>query len=63
MLVLGAQNLFFIKKKVGLEAPPESPSRRTGAARALIRNVIWEVGLGTVIILIVAVLGIERPIE
>jgi copper resistance protein D len=63
MMAFGAQNLLVLKHKVWVEAHGETAGTRTGAVRALFRNVLWEVALGGVIILIVAVLGITEPPE
>jgi copper resistance protein D len=61
MMAFGAQNLLVLKQRVELEAHVENAGRETLAVRALFHNVVWEVGLGAVIILIVAVLGITEP--
>jgi putative copper export protein len=61
MMALGAQNLLVLKQRVELEAHLEKAGRKMVAVRALFRNVVCEVGLGALIILIVAVLGITEP--
>jgi putative copper resistance protein D len=61
MTALGAQNLLVLKQRVELEAHLEKAGQEMVAVKALFRNVVWEVGLGALIILIVAVLGITEP--
>lgn len=61
MMGFGAQNLLVLKQRVELEAHQEKAGREMVAVRALFRNVVCEVGLGALIILIVAVLGITEP--
>lgn len=61
MMAFGAQNLLVLKQRVELEAHQEKAGREMVAVRALFRNVVWEVALGVLIILIVAVLGITEP--
>jgi len=60
MIGFGAWNLFLLKPKIAADLL----TVQVGQARPLhllLRNVLWEIGLGTVVILIVAVLGITPP--
>jgi hypothetical protein len=59
LLAFGAQNLFILKHGVRLEAMAERPGHRTGCLARLFHNVLLEAAMGTVVILIVAVLGMQ----
>ena len=60
MIGFGACNLFLLKPKIAVELPSVTLGQK-GALRLLLRNVLWEIGLGTVVILIVGLLGITPP--
>ena len=57
----GAWNLFLLKPTIAFEIAAVNDSERKRATRLLLRNVLWELGLGTVVILIVGLLGITTP--
>lgn len=62
IVAMGAYNLLvLIKRKFCLEAHSMNVGRQTFAAQALFHNVLWEVALGAMIILMVAVLGMTEP--
>jgi len=60
MLFLGAWNLLFLKPKI---APPAAQDATDAiqAARSLQQSVLLELFLGTLIVLVVALLGITEP--
>ena len=60
MIGFGAWNLFLLKPRIALELPTVNLAKRS-AVHLLLRNVLWEIGLGTVVILIVGLLGITPP--
>jgi len=60
MIGFGAWNLFLLKPKIAVELPTVALGQKS-AVRLLLRNVLWEIGLGTVVILIVGLLGITPP--
>ena len=55
MVGFGAWNLFFLKPRIAVELPTVNLAQKT-AVHLLLRNVLWEIGLGTVVILIVGLL-------
>jgi putative copper resistance protein D len=61
MVGFGAWNLLVLKPKLAIDIPAKNFTRQETAAHSLIRNVFWEIGLGTAVIMIVAVLGITPP--
>ncbi|HEY0792907.1 MAG TPA: CopD family protein [Chthoniobacterales bacterium] len=61
MLGFGAWNLFVLKAKLTRETQGAAAGRPTSTTRALFRNVLWEMALGTLVILAVAVLGMTEP--
>jgi copper resistance protein D len=60
MVGFGAWNLFLVKPRIALDFPTVNLAKRS-AVHLLLRNVLWEIGLGTVVILIVGLLGITPP--
>ncbi len=60
MIGFGAWNLLILKPKLAVELPNAKPAPKS-AIQVLIRNVFLEIGLGTFVILIVALLGITPP--
>jgi len=60
MIGFGACNIFLLKPKIAVELPTVALGQKS-AVRLLLRNVLWEIGLGTVVILIVGLLGITPP--
>lgn len=56
---IGAVNLLWLRPRLGAAGAPESEKAR--AAAGLRRNVWVELGLGMVIVLVVAVLGLMQP--
>jgi putative copper resistance protein D len=60
MIGFGAWNLFLLKPKIAVELPAVSAAKKS-AVHLLLRNVLWEIGLGTFVILIVGFLGITPP--
>ena len=60
MVGFGAWNLFLLKPRIAVELPTVSLAQKS-AVRLLLRNVLWEIGLGTLVILIVGLLGITPP--
>lgn len=60
IVAMGAYNLLVLKRKFCLEAHSMNVSRQTFAAQALFHSVLWEVALGAMIILVVAVLGMTE---
>ncbi len=60
MIGLGAINLLILKPRIAVNLPPVDVAPKN-ATRLLLRNVLWEIGLGTVVILIVGLLGITPP--
>jgi putative copper resistance protein D len=61
MVGFGAWNLLQLKPSLAVDAVPMNVARQERAMRSLVRNVLWEVGLGAAVILIVAVVGITPP--
>jgi putative copper resistance protein D len=60
MVGFGAWNLLLLKPRIAVELPTVNLARK-GAVHLLLRNVLWEIGLGTLVILIVGLLGITPP--
>lgn len=60
MIGFGAVNLFLLKPRIAVDLRTGQVAEKT-ALRLLFRNVLWEVGLGTAVILIVGVLGTTPP--
>ena len=60
MIGFGAINLFLLKPRIAVNLPTVDVAPKN-ATRLLLRNVLWEIGLGTVVILIVGLLGITPP--
>jgi copper resistance protein D len=60
MIAIGAWNLCLLKPRIAAELPTTKLAPKS-AVRLLLRNVFWEIGLGTAIILIVGLLGITPP--
>jgi copper resistance protein D len=61
MIAFGAQNHFVLKPRIDLGAREDNTGRQTSAVRTLFRNVLWELVLGSAVMLIVAMLGITEP--
>ena len=61
MVGFGAWNLFLLKPRIAIALPTVNVAQQKSVVRFLLRNVLWEVGLGTVVILIVGLLGITPP--
>jgi len=60
MVGFGAWNLLLLKPRIAVELPTVNLARKS-AVHLLLRNVLWEIGLGTLVILIVGLLGITPP--
>ena len=60
MVGFGAWNLFLLKPRIAVELPRVNLVQKS-AVYLLLRNVLWEIGLGTLVILIVGLLGITPP--
>jgi putative copper resistance protein D len=60
MVGFGAWNLFLLKPRIAVELPTVNLAQNS-AVHLLLRNVLWEIGLGTLVILIVGLLGITPP--
>jgi putative copper export protein len=60
MIGFGAINLFLLKPRIEVNPSPLHFAQKN-ATRLLLRNVLWEIGLGAVVILIVGLLGITPP--
>lgn len=61
MVGFGAWNLLVLRPKLAIDIPTKNLTHQETAAHSLLRNVFWEIGLGTAVIMIVAVLGITPP--
>jgi putative copper resistance protein D len=61
MIGIGAWNLLILKPRVAIKVQPENVANQNLTARSLFRNVLWEIGLGTGVFLVVAILGITSP--
>jgi putative copper resistance protein D len=60
MIGFGAWNLFLLKPRIAVELTAVNVAQKS-AVHLLLRNVLWEIGLGTLVILIVGLLGITPP--
>jgi putative copper export protein len=60
MIGFGAWNLFLLKPRIAVELQTVNLAQKS-AVCLLLRNVLWEIGLGTLVILIVGLLGITPP--
>jgi hypothetical protein len=60
MIGFGAVNLILLKPRIAVDLRTGQVAEKT-ALRSLFRNVLWEVGLGTAVILIVGWLGTTSP--
>jgi copper resistance protein D len=60
MIGFGAVNLFLLKPRIAVDLRTGQVAEKT-TLRLLFRNVLWEVGLGTAVILIVGLLGTTPP--
>jgi putative copper resistance protein D len=60
MVGFGAWNLFLLKPRIAVELPTVNLAQNS-AVHLLLRNVLWEIGLATLVILIVGLLGITPP--
>ena len=61
MIGFGAWNLFLLKPRIAIDLQTAKVGQDTSAVSLLLRNVLWETGLGTLVILIVGLLGITPP--
>jgi copper resistance protein D len=61
MIGFGAWNLFLLKPRIPANPPTDGFARPKSTLRSLLRNVLWEIGLGTVVVLIVGWLGTTPP--
>jgi putative copper resistance protein D len=61
MIGFGAWNLLVLKPRLAIKAQPENGANQNLSARLLFRNVLWEIGLGTGVFLVVGILGITSP--
>jgi putative copper resistance protein D len=61
MVGFGAWNLLVLKPKLTGDVLAVNVTRKENAIRSLLRNVLWEIGLGTGVILIVGLLGNTPP--
>jgi copper resistance protein D len=60
MIGFGAWNLLFLKSRIELDLPTVRLEKKSALA-LLLRNVLWEIGLGILVVLIVGLLGITPP--
>ena len=61
MIGFGGWNLFLLKPRLVIDLPTVSVAQKKSAIHSLLRKVLWEMGLGTVVILIVGLLGTTPP--
>ena len=61
MVGFGAWNLVVLKPRLTADLSAVSVAQRESAIPSLLRNVLWEIGLGTGVILIVGLLGNTPP--
>jgi len=61
MVCIGAWNLLVLKPKLAIKVRPGNVATQILQARFLFRNILWEIGLGTAVFFIVAILGITSP--
>src|SRR6516164_1452209 len=57
----GAWNLLLLKPRLAVDVPAMNVVDQERTIRSLFRNVLWEIGLGGAVILIVALLGTTSP--
>jgi putative copper export protein len=50
-----------LKPKIAVDLPTVNVAQQKSSVHLLLRNVLWEIGLGTLVILIVGLLGITPP--
>jgi putative copper resistance protein D len=60
MVGFGAWNLFLLKPRIAVDLSTVNLAQNS-AIRLLLRNVLWEIGFGTLVILIVGFLGMTPP--
>lgn len=60
MIGFGAWNLLLLKPRIAAELLTVNLAQKS-AVHFLLRNVLWEIGLGTLVVLIVGLLGITQP--
>ena len=60
MIAFGAWNLLLLKPRIAAELLTVNLAQKS-AVHFLLRNVLWEIGLGTLVVLIVGLLGITQP--
>ncbi len=63
MLGLGAWNLLGLKPRLAFIGGAESAPAQTSALHQVARNVLLEISLGTLILLVVGLLGMTPPVE
>ena len=61
MVGIGAWNLLILKPRLAVKVQPENVANQNLSVRSLFRNVLCEIGLGTVVFLVVGILGITSP--
>ena len=61
MVGLGVFNLLLLKPRLTVDVSAMNAVDQGSAIRSLFRNVLWEIGLGGAVFLIVAVLGMTSP--
>jgi putative copper export protein len=61
MVCLGGWNLLVLKPKLTVDVESRDAAHNNLTIRSLLRNVLWEIGLGTAVFLIVGILGITSP--
>jgi copper resistance protein D len=61
MIGFGGWNLLVLKPQLSIKPPTGGEAQQKKALHALVRNVLWEIGLAFLVILIVGLLGIASP--
>ena len=61
MVGFGAWNLIFLKPRLAIDLAAVNVAQQKRILHSLLRNVLWEMGLGTVVIFIVGFLGTTPP--
>jgi putative copper resistance protein D len=61
MIGFGAWNLFLLKPRLPVGLPIVNFAQQKSTLHSLLRNVLWEIGLATVVVLIVGWLGTTPP--
>jgi copper resistance protein D len=61
MVGFGAWNLLLLKPRLAVDLTTLNLVQEKSVVRYLLRNVLWEIGLGTFVILVVGLLGITPP--